>query len=140
MLALWSPTFQLLEYQWREGRFDTLGKLVSARHVNGQHPVARLVGALHHLGVVDYRGITFHLGVVDHLDVVDHLSVVLFTLVLFTNLVWSWIKSFSISLGKFDLGGKVLVSGNLVSVSVSIKILARLTVWRCSQLFTLGDL
>ena len=90
------------------------------------------MGALHHLGVVDYRGITFHLGVVDHLDVVDHLSVVLFTLVLFTNLVWSWIKSFSISLGKFDLGGKVLVSGNLVSEKKS-RFRFRSKFWLVSQ-------
>ena len=32
--------FQLLEYQWRwrEGKFDTLGKLGSAHRVVGQHP------------------------------------------------------------------------------------------------------
>ena len=30
--------FQLLEYQWREGRFDTLGKLGSAHRAVGQHP------------------------------------------------------------------------------------------------------
>ena len=30
--------FQLLEYQWRESRFDTLGKLASAHPGGGQHP------------------------------------------------------------------------------------------------------
>ena len=30
--------FQLLEYHWQEGRFDTLGKLVSAHPGGGQHP------------------------------------------------------------------------------------------------------
>ena len=33
---LWSP-YQLVEYQWRKGRLDALGKLVSA------HPVCRVV-------------------------------------------------------------------------------------------------
>ena len=32
--------FQLLEYQWQEGGFDTLGKLVSAHPGGGQHPAA----------------------------------------------------------------------------------------------------
>ena len=33
-------SFQLLEYQWRwrEGKFDTLGKLGSAHRAVGQHP------------------------------------------------------------------------------------------------------
>ena len=30
--------FQLLEYQWGEGRFDTLGLLGSAHRAQGQHP------------------------------------------------------------------------------------------------------
>ena len=37
-MILHSQSFQLLEYQWREGRFDTLGKLVSAHPGGGQHP------------------------------------------------------------------------------------------------------
>ena len=36
-IGLLSP-FQLLEYQWREGKFDTLGKLVSAHHADGLTP------------------------------------------------------------------------------------------------------
>ena len=37
---LWERPFQLLEYQWRwrEGKFDTLGKLGSAHLAVGQHP------------------------------------------------------------------------------------------------------
>ena len=31
-------TFQLLEYQWWEGKFDTLGKLVSAHRADGLPP------------------------------------------------------------------------------------------------------
>ena len=31
-------TFQLLEYQWGEGRFDTLGLLACAHRAQGQHP------------------------------------------------------------------------------------------------------
>ena len=38
-LVIWpSPPFQLLEYQWGEGRFDTLGLLGSAHRAQGQHP------------------------------------------------------------------------------------------------------
>ena len=37
VLLLGSP-FQLLEYQWGEGRFDTLGLLGSAHRAQGQHP------------------------------------------------------------------------------------------------------
>ena len=33
-----SRAFQLLEYQWREGKFDTLGKLVSAHRADGLPP------------------------------------------------------------------------------------------------------
>ena len=32
------PPFQLLEYQWGEGRFDTLGLLGSAHRAQGQPP------------------------------------------------------------------------------------------------------
>ena len=35
MLALWSPTFQLLEYQWREDKFDT--KLTEATSMASSH-------------------------------------------------------------------------------------------------------
>ena len=40
-LGQYQPSpFQLLQYQWWEGRFDTLGKLVSAHPGGGQHPAA----------------------------------------------------------------------------------------------------
>ena len=41
--SLQVPPLQLLEYQWSEGEFDTLGKLGSARRPEGTPPSENLI-------------------------------------------------------------------------------------------------
>ena len=47
MKLMWPQTFQFLEYQWSEGKFDTLGKLGFAHRAQGTPPSeVRGTGAL----------------------------------------------------------------------------------------------